>query len=105
MHLAGFAKRIFIVIRDESLKGTMSRYLVERIEAAPNIEVVAHTEVVALHGDKVLEGITLTERRTGERREAKTRWLFVGTGGTPQTHWANRVRGVRDAAGSLVAGP
>jgi len=105
MHLAGFAKRIFIVIRDESLEDTMSRYLVERIEAAANIEVVAHTEVVALHGDKVLEGITLAERRTGERREAKTRWLFVCTGGTPQTDWADAVGVVRDAAGYVVTGP
>jgi thioredoxin reductase (NADPH) len=105
MHLAGFAKRIFIVIRDESLKDTMSQYLVERIEAAPNIEVVAHTEVVALHGDKVLEGITLAERRTGERREAKTRWLLVCIGGMPQTDWADAVGVVRDAAGYVVTGP
>jgi thioredoxin reductase (NADPH) len=105
MHLAGFAKRIFIVIRDESLKETMSQYLVERIEAAPNIEVVAHTEVVALHGDKVLESITLADCRSRERREAKTRWLFVCIGGTPQTDWADAVGVARDAAGYVVTGP
>ena len=71
MHLAGFAKRIFIVIRGESLQETMSQYLLERIRAAPNIEVLSHTEVVAVHGDKVLERITLADCRTRERREAK----------------------------------
>src|SRR5258708_6894792 len=105
MESGGFAKGMFIVIRDESLKGTMSQYLVERIEAAPNIEVVAHTEVVALHGDKVLEGITLADCHSRERREAKTRWLFVCIGGTPQTDWADAVGVVRDEAGYVVTGP
>src|SRR5258708_12843268 len=71
MHLAGFAKRIFIVIRDESLKDTMSQYLVDRIEPAPNIEAPPHTEPVAPHPDKLLEGITLAERPTAERPASK----------------------------------
>jgi thioredoxin reductase (NADPH) len=105
MHLAGFAKRIFVVIRDESLKETLSQYLVERISAAPNIEVVPHTEVVALHGDKLLESITLADCRTRERRDAKTHWLFVCIGGTPQTDWADAVGVIRDEAGYVVTGP
>jgi thioredoxin reductase (NADPH) len=105
MHLAGFARRIFIVIRGESLKETLSQYLLERIQGAPNIEVLTHTEVVALHGDKLLERITLAERRSQERREAKTRWLFVCIGGTPQTDWADAVGVLRDEAGYLLTGP
>jgi thioredoxin reductase (NADPH) len=105
MHLAGFARRIFIVIRGESLKETLSQYLLERIQSAPNIEVLTHTEVVALHGDKLLERITLAERRSQERREAKTRWLFVCIGGTPQTDWADAVGVLRDEAGYLLTGP
>jgi len=105
MHMAQFARRIFIVIRGDSLEETLSQYLVERIQAAPNIEVLTHTEVVALHGDKRLESITLADRRNGERREAGTRWLFVCIGGIPHTDWADTVGVVRDAAGYLVTGP
>jgi thioredoxin reductase (NADPH) len=105
MHLAGFARRIWIVIRGESLKETLSQYLLDRIQAAPNIEVLTHTEVVGLNGDKVLESITLADRRTGARRDAKTRWLFVCIGGTPHTDWADAVGVLRDEAGYLVTGP
>jgi thioredoxin reductase (NADPH) len=93
------------VIRDASLKETLSQYLVERISAAPNIEVVPHTEVVALHGDELLESITLADCRTRERRDAKTHWLFVCIGGTPQTDWADAVGVIRDEAGYVVTGP
>jgi thioredoxin reductase (NADPH) len=105
MHFAGFARRIFIVIRGESLKETLSQYLVERLRAAPNVAVLARTEVVALHGDTMLESITLADRATGEKRDAKTRWLFVCIGGVPQTEWADEVGVLRDEGGYLLTGP
>jgi thioredoxin reductase (NADPH) len=105
MHLAGFARQISIVVRGQSLKETLSHYLLDRIAAAPNIEVFTQTEVVALHGDRLLESITLAEARTGKRRDAKTHWLFVCIGGTPHTDWADEVGVVRDEAGYLVTGP
>jgi thioredoxin reductase (NADPH) len=105
MHFAPFAQRIAIVIRGDSLKSTLSRYLVDRIYATPNIDVLPRTEVVALHGDPVLEAITLADRATGEERKAATHWLFVCIGGEPQTDWAAEVGVVRDEGGYLVTGP
>jgi len=101
MHFARFAKRIFIVIRGESLKETLSQYLLDRLRSTPNIEVLPHTEVIALHGDRGLEEITLADRDTGQKRSAKTRWLFVCVGGVPQTDWADEVGVVRDEGGYL----
>ena len=105
MHLAGFAKRIFIVIRGESLKETLSQYLLDRLRSIPNVEVLPHTEVAALRGGKLLEEITLADRVTGQERSAKTRWLFVCVGGVPQSDWAGEVGIARDEGGYLLTGP
>lgn len=105
MHFALHAKRVSMVIRGDSLKSTLSHYLIQRIAAAPNIEVLTHTEVTALHGDKTLREITLRDNATGCERRLPTRWLFVCIGGEPQTHWASAIGMVRDEGGYIVTGP
>lgn len=104
MHFAAHARRVSMVVRGDSLKSTLSHYLVERIAATPNIEVRTHTEVTALHGERTLREITLRHAVTGEQRRVRTRWLFVCIGGEPQTQWAGAVGMVRDEAGYLVTG-
>lgn len=105
MHFARYAGKVSIVIRGESLKYTLSEYLVDRINAAPNIEVLAHTEVTSLHGNEILEAITIRNSSTGEERIIKTRWVFICIGGVPQTDWAVELGIIRDEAGYLVTGP
>jgi thioredoxin reductase (NADPH) len=105
MHFAQAACPVTIIIRGESLKSTLSQYLVDRIAASPNINVLTQTEVAALDGDQILRQITLTDRATGQSRTAATRWLFVCIGGEPQTQWATDVGIVCDAGGYLVTGP
>jgi thioredoxin reductase (NADPH) len=105
MHFASYAKCISIVIRGESLKSTLSHYLLQRIAAAPNIEVLPRTEVTALNGDSTLREITLYDHATDRDRRLPTRWLFVCIGGEPQTHWAADIGMTRDEAGYLVTGP
>lgn len=104
MHFAPHARQVSIVIRGESLRSTLSQYLLDRIEAAPNIDVLARTEVTALHGDSMLCEITLRDK-DGRERRAPTRWLFVCIGGEPQTQWAESIGMVRDQAGYIVTGP
>jgi thioredoxin reductase (NADPH) len=105
MHLAPHAKSITMVVREDSLQQTLSQYLVDRIRAAPNIEVLLQTEVIALHGTQSLEEITLVDRRSGQQRRVPARWLFVCIGGVPHTDWAHLLGIVRDEAGYLVTGP
>jgi thioredoxin reductase (NADPH) len=105
LHFAPFAKRVSMIIRGDSLKRTLSQYLIDRIYAAPNIKVLARTDVSGLHGEDCLEEITLRHRDTGEERKVSTRWLFVCIGGAPHTQWAEQVGIVRDEAGYLVTGP
>ena len=63
----------------------MSRYLVERIEAATNIEVRCGTEVVAADGSDHLECLTL--QTDGESGTVRAGWLFVFIGAAPRTVW------------------
>ena len=104
MHFAPTASRVTMVIRGDSLKETLSQYLIDRIYSAPNIEVLTRTEVTALDGDETLEEITLRNRDTGEKRKAKTHWLFICIGGVPHTEWASEVGIIRDEAGYIFTG-
>jgi thioredoxin reductase (NADPH) len=105
MHFSGFAKQVTMVVREDSLDESISAYLVQRIAAAPNVEVITCCEVTALHGDTLLREITITHRVTRESRKAATQWLFVCIGGVPNTQWADAAGIVRDERGYLVTGP
>jgi thioredoxin reductase (NADPH) len=67
----------------------MSRYLVDRIEAHPRVEVRVGTEVTGLHGDPVLERVTLTG--PDGRVEAECRALFSFIGAEPNSAWLGSV--------------
>jgi thioredoxin reductase (NADPH) len=103
LNLARFAKRVVLVVRAASLESAMSRYLVERIASAPNIEVRPRTEVVACDGDGHLETLTLANSDSGVTETAAASWLFVFIGATPHTEWLGRDV-VRDEKGFVVTG-
>jgi thioredoxin reductase (NADPH) len=105
MHFSSVAKRVSLVIRGDCLKKTLSQYLVDRVNAAPNVEVLRRTEVTGLSGKDCLEEVTLRHRDTGEERKINTHWLFACIGGEPHTNWADEAGIVRDEAGYLVTGP
>jgi thioredoxin reductase (NADPH) len=105
LDLARYASKVTMVLREERLTEFMSEYLADRIRASERIEVLLLTEVVALHGDRILRAVTLRNNETGEKRIVETCWLFLCLGGTPRTDWAAEVGIVRDDAGYLVTGP
>jgi thioredoxin reductase (NADPH) len=105
MHFARYAAKATMVVRDRSLKNTVSQYLVDRINSSPKVEVLYCSEVVALHGDDSLRAITLRNKDTGKQWTADTQWLFLCLGGNPHTQWAEEIGIVRDEGGYLVTGP
>ena len=105
LHFSRFARKVTMVVRGDTLKSTLSTYLIDRIGSAPNIEVLTNTEVTKLEGDEVLRSITLVNRMSGEEKNFETKWLFVCIGGSPHTDWAVEAGVVRDEAGYLVTGP
>jgi thioredoxin reductase (NADPH) len=105
MNLSGFAKTVTVVIRGDSLKSTLSSYLIDRINAASNVRVLCNTEVTELHGGATLQSVTLINNETRERQTLTTKGLFICIGGVPQTDWAAQVGIMRDEAEYLVTGP
>ena len=105
MHFSRYARQVSIVIRGSGLKETLSEYLVDRVNQAPNVEVLTNTEVQALTGREILEAVVLRDRLTREERTVKTRWLFICIGGAPHTQWAADVGIIRDEGGYLITGP
>jgi thioredoxin reductase (NADPH) len=105
LHLARYASKVTMVLRENRLTEFMSEYLADRIRTSDQIEVLLRTEVVALHGDRILRAVTLRNNQTGEERIVETSWLFLCLGGLPHTQWAEEVGIIRDDAGYLVTGP
>jgi thioredoxin reductase (NADPH) len=103
LNLARYAKRVVLVVRAATLENTMSRYLIDKILSAPNIEVRYRTEVQACTGDGHLEGLTLIDRDTGRTEDVSSSWLFVFIGASPHTEWLGPGV-VRDAKGFIVTG-
>ena len=103
LNLSRFAKRVVLVVRAATLAGTMSRYLVERITSAPNIEVRYRSEVVAGRGEGHLEKLTLADMDSGVVEEVPSCWLFVFIGASPRTEWLGPDV-ARDDKGFVVTG-
>ena len=87
--LAQHATRVFVLIRGGSLAASMSRYLIDRIDATPNIELRPHTELTQLHGDLVegLTAVTWRNKQTGVEEKRPIRHVFLFVGADPETRW------------------
>src|SRR6266853_1093300 len=104
--LSGYARKVHMVIRGGGLGASMSRYLIERIEATPNIELVFNTEIVALEGT---EGVSLERARwrsrlSGEESTMTIRNLFLFAGAEPSTGWLDGCGVTLDRGGFVVTG-
>jgi thioredoxin reductase (NADPH) len=87
--LRNFAAKIWMLVRGPSLKESMSQYLIDRIRASHNIEVLTRTEIVALYGsrEKQLERVRWRNNATGEETEKPMRHVFLFIGAEPATNW------------------
>jgi thioredoxin reductase (NADPH) len=85
--LASRARRVTLIAR-RPLAETMSQYLIERIEAQPNVEVVIGCEISELVGSNgMLEGVSWRDRNSGRVTERPVRYLFSFIGAEPNTDW------------------
>ncbi len=103
MHMAGYARKVILVIRDDKPAASMSAYLLNRLRETPNVEIRTRTRITALTGTDHLEAVTLD--RAGRETEVAVSRLFVLIGGRPHTEWAKDTSIIRDPAGYLVTGP
>jgi thioredoxin reductase (NADPH) len=85
--LAQTARRVHMLVRSGGLSATMSRYLIQRLEENPKVELHFHTEVTGLAGAEHLERAIWRDSVSGAESEHLVRHLFLMTGASPQTEW------------------
>jgi thioredoxin reductase (NADPH) len=103
LFLSRFVPNLTLVIRESELGQNMSRYLADRIERLPNVEVVPDSEVREMIAHDTLESIVVENNQTGERRTIPARALFVFIGAEPHSEWL-RGRVALDDGGYILTG-
>jgi thioredoxin reductase (NADPH) len=101
--LARYVRRLTIITIDPSLDTTMSRYLVERIYALPNVKCMTRMSVAEVKGEERVESIVVEDQETQEKRELRTDALFVWIGAKPRTDWLSGAV-ARDKQGFVLTG-
>jgi thioredoxin reductase (NADPH) len=87
VYMSQTLRRVHMLVRSGQLSDTMSRYLIQRIEQNPAIEIHYRTEIVALEGDAHLERVTWRNNQTGETSTHPIRHVFIMAGASPRTEW------------------
>ena len=87
MFLSEGAAKVLLVIRGDDLSKSMSSYLARRVQARENIELLSHTEIRKMSGNKMLESVELENTQTRERRVVETPAVFSMIGAKPCTDW------------------
>ena len=104
--LSQHAAKVNVLVRGPSLAASMSRYLIDRIEATPNIELHPHTELCGLHGDPEtgLNGATWRDHLTDTEHDCPARNIFLFVGAEPETTWLNGCGVAVDRHGFVLTG-
>jgi thioredoxin reductase (NADPH) len=104
--LAQHASKVLMLIRGPSLATSMSRYLIDRIGSAPNIELHPHTELTELHGDlgEGLTAVSWRDNRTGLQEKRPIRYVFLFVGADPETDWLAGSGVALDPKGFVLTG-
>jgi thioredoxin reductase (NADPH) len=87
VYLSQTASKVHMLVRGQQLSETMSRYLIQRIEENPAIEMHYCTELVGLEGDSQLERVSWKDTNTGEMSTHDIRHVFIMAGASPRTEW------------------
>jgi thioredoxin reductase (NADPH) len=103
MHICKFAKEVFMLLRRDAIKQTAANYLVEQITKTENIHIISNTEVKAVHGNELLEAVTLMNNKTNECKKVPAKALFIYIGAKPGTQWLDDTL-MKDDKGFIITG-
>jgi thioredoxin reductase (NADPH) len=99
--LAQRVGKVSLLVRGSDMGASMSRYLVDQVEAEPGIEVCLRTQISELHGDGDLQGVTV--ECDGASRRIDARAVFVFIGADPCTEWLDDALAI-DEHGFILTG-
>lgn len=103
VHLAKFARRVTMLVREASLEENMSEYLIRKLADEPNVDIRHRVEVADGGGRARLESLTIEDATTGLTETFAASALFVLIGGMPHTEWLpDEIR--RDGSGYVLTG-
>jgi thioredoxin reductase (NADPH) len=104
VYLASHVSKVWLLARGRGLASSMSRYLVDRIEGLPNVEVLTKTTITGLEGhDGMLEAIRWRSGTGGEVRQ-QIQHLFLFIGAEPNTDWLSGSGIALDRKGFVLTG-
>jgi thioredoxin reductase (NADPH) len=101
--LAASGHPVHLVVRGDALAKTMSTYLLDRIERDDRIVVHTRAVVTAVHGDRQLESVVITDQVSGQPTDLETHYVFVMIGADPHTTWLDGAV-LRDRRGFIPTG-
>jgi thioredoxin reductase len=104
LHMAKWASRVTVLVRAESLAGSMSDYLIRQLGATPNVDVSYRVQVADGTGTGHLQSLILQDTASGARRSVPADALFVLIGSQPRTQWLGEAV-ARDHRGFIFTGP
>jgi thioredoxin reductase (NADPH) len=103
VYLASKAAKVWVIVRGSGLKASMSSYLIDRIAALPNVEVVTQALVMSLEGrDGRLEFVRWRQGEREEQRPIQHLFLFIGV--EPNAAWLEGSGVTLDAQGFVLTG-
>ena len=103
LHFAKWAHHVTMVVRGESLEKSMSKYLIDAIASADNVDVLLRSRVIGGSGDSQLTSLRIIDDNTGGEHEVDADGLVAMIGAAPYTTWLPDEI-ARDAHGFVVAG-
>ena len=103
VYFSSYASKVTMLVRGDSLANSMSHYLIEQIEALPNVDVRLRSQAVGAEGDGRLRALRIRGADGGESVEDVDA-CFVFIGAAPRTDWLAGVV-TRDERGFILAGP
>ena len=101
MYFSKYAKQVTMLVRAESLKNSMSKYLIDQIAATSNIQVRTCCQVAEALGENRLTCLRLSGPEGDETVPASGLFIFIGA--APNTDWLPDTI-MRDANGFVLSG-
>ncbi|PVE22258.1 thioredoxin reductase [Microvirga sp. KLBC 81] len=104
VYLAGRVAKVWLLVRGRDLGASMSRYLVDRIEGLPNVEIITEAQITGLEGQPGRLEAVRWRLASGEEVRRPIRHLFLFIGASPNTQWLDSARVALDPKGFVLTG-
>jgi len=104
--LSNYVSKLYMLVRGPSLAASMSRYLIDRLDAIPNIEILSDTELSGIEGspETGLTSVSWRNKKTNAETTRPIRHVFMFIGADPETGWLRGCGVECDSNGFVVTG-